>query len=425
MSEQQPSAPLVLEKEILEQFVAVYFKDREQYLSLLENHGSPLWVLDTSVLKAKALRFSQAFNAYFNQTSYYFAMKSNNRPEVSAVLLESGFGLDVSSGIELETALNLGAGDIVFSGPGKTHEELNLALRHRDRVTLLLDSFGELDRLSALVSGSEPDSPIRAGIRLTTNPKGLWRKFGIVPEMLPEFWEKITRLPHIRFAGLQFHSSWNLTPDRQVEFIALLGQTLARMPQDFNRSIEFIDIGGGYWPEEGEWLHSPETPEGASPQENSIPWDRVRPHYRIPGTPIETFAKELSHAVQTHIFPHVNCLICFEPGRWICHSAIHLLLSVTDKKGHDLVITDAGTNVIGWERFETDYFPVLNLSRPGLTERPCHILGSLCTPHDVFGYAYFGGDIETGDCLMIPCQGAYTYSLGQNFIKGLPGFVTL
>jgi diaminopimelate decarboxylase len=425
MPEHQPSGPLILEKKILERFVAGYFKDREQYLSLLENHGSPLWVLDTSVLKAKALRFSQAFNAYFDKTSYYFAMKSNNRPEVSATLLESGFGLDVSSGIELRTALNLNAGDIIFSGPGKTHEELNLALQHRDRVTLLLDSVGELDRLSALVSGQEPASPVRAGIRLTTNPKGLWRKFGITLDMLPEFWKKLAALPHIRFAGLQFHSSWNLTPERQVEFIRLLGQTLARMPREFNQSIEFMDIGGGYWPEEGEWLHSPETPEGDSPQENSIPWDRVRPHYRIPGTPIETFAKALSHAVQTHIFPHVNCRICFEPGRWICHSAMHFLLSVTDKKGHDLVITDAGTNVIGWERFETDYFPVLNLSRPGLVEKPCHILGSLCTPHDVFGYAYFGGDIETGDCLMIPCQGAYTYSLGQNFIKGLPRVVSL
>ena len=431
MPEQPPATPRLMERDILEKFVGTYLGRREIYLSLAQKHGSPLWVLDTSVLKKKAQRFSQAFSAYFDKTSYYFAMKSNNCPDVSATLLESGFGLDVSSGIELKTALSLNAGDIVFSGPGKTHEELNLALQHRDRVTLLLDSFGELDRLSALLSGSDQASPVRVGIRLTTNPKGLWRKFGIVPEMLPEFWEKMNRLPHIRFTGLQFHSSWNLTPDRQVEFITLLGQTLAQMPRDFNSRIEFIDIGGGYWPEEGEWLHSPETREGSSPQENSTPWDTVRPHYRIPGTPIEIFAKALSHAVQTHIFPFVNCRICFEPGRWICHSAMHLLFSVTDKKSrddkenHDLVITDAGTNVIGWERFETDYFPVLNLSRSGLLEKPCYILGSLCTPHDVFGYAYFGEGIETGDCLMIPCQGAYTYSLGQNFIKGLPRVVKL
>jgi diaminopimelate decarboxylase len=103
---------------------------------------------------------------------------------------------------------------------------------------------------------------------------------------------------------------------------------------------------------------------------------------------------------------------------------MHLLVSVVDKKAPDLVITDAGTNAVGWERFESDYFPVLNLTRPSLKENPCYILGSLCTPHDVWGYFYFGAAIEAGDILMIPTQGAYTYSLRQNFIKPLPMVLT-
>ena len=44
-------------------------------------------------------------------------------------------------------------------------------------------------------------------------------------------------------------------------------------------------------------------------------------------------------------------------------------MRVTDKKAGDLVVTDAGTNAVGWERFEIDYFPVLNLSRPDTGER--------------------------------------------------------
>jgi diaminopimelate decarboxylase len=100
-------------------------------------------------------------------------------------------------------------------------------------------------------------------------------------------------------------------------------------------------------------------------------------------------------------------------------------MTVVDQKGEDLVITDAGTNAVGWERFETDYFPVLNLTRPALTEKPCYILGSLCTPHDVWGFSYFGRDIRVGDVLMIPTQGAYTYSLRQNFIKPVPEVVIM
>ena len=148
-------------------------------------------------------------------------------------------------------------------------------------------------------------------------------------------------------------------------------------------------------------------------------------HYHLPATSIEGFAEALGAAVRTHLLSTVDCRICLEPGRWICNDAVHLLLSVVDKKAPDLVITDAGTNTIGWERFETDYFPVLNLTRPSLKEKPCHILGSLCTPHDVWGYTYFGSDILPGDILLIPTQGAYTYSLRQTFIKPLPCVITI
>ena len=208
-----------------------------------------------------------------------------------------------------------------------------------------------------------------------------------------------------------------------MEFIAHLGKILNQMPAQFNQSIEFIDIGGGYWPEEGEWLQFAGTQEGRGAVISSQSPGQA--HYKIPSTPIETFASILFTAIDTHLFPRVNCRICFEPGRWICHSAMHLFFTVIDKKEDDLVITDAGTNAIGWERFETDYFPILNLSQSQLVENPCDILGSLCTPHDVWGYSYFGKDIRVGDLLMIPCQGSYTYSLGQNFIKPLPRVVRI
>jgi diaminopimelate decarboxylase len=50
-------------------------------------------------------------------------------------------------------------------------------------------------------------------------------------------------------------------------------------------------------------------------------------------------------------------------------------------------------------------------------------MGSLCTPHDLWGYGYWGEDIQPGDTLLIPNQGAYTYSLRQEFIKAVPQVV--
>jgi len=114
-----------------------------------------------------------------------------------------------------------------------------------------------------------------------------------------------------------------------------------------------------------------------------------------------------------------------EPGRWLCHDAVHMLVKVVDKKAENIVITDGGTNMVGWDRFETDFFPVMNLTRPSTEEHECAVYGSLCTPHDIWGYSYFGEGIENGDMLLIPTQGAYTFSLRQEFIKSVPKFVEL
>jgi diaminopimelate decarboxylase len=200
---------------------------------------------------------------------------------------------------------------------------------------------------------------------------------------------------------------------------------LQNLAQNRRELIKFIDIGGGYWPPQGEWLQWAGTSKGRLHQallNTSFPSTE---HYKLSSSSITTFATKIGAAVQRHVVPYVDCLFYAEPGRWLCNDAMHILLTVVDKKSEDLVITDGGTNIIGWERFETDYFPVINLSRPSKSEHKCFILGSLCTPHDVWGYGYFGKGIEPGDLLLIPNQGAYTYSLRQEFIKPLPEVVAL
>lgn len=411
-----------LSTDALRDFVAPYLGNSRFYLNAVQSHGSPLYLLDTAVLRAKAARLKAAFKPVFSSVEYYYALKSNNHPDVARTLLTCGFGLDVSSGLELQAALDLGAREIVFSGPGKVDHELLLAAAHADKVVILMDSPGELERLAVVASRLK--QTVRCGVRLTVNPNGLWRKFGIPLDALADFFGAAAQYPCIRLTGLQFHTSWNLSPRHQTAFIETLGKTIDKLPLSYKRAIEFVDIGGGYWPEEGEWLHPDATPAGRVREALGYPPGYPTPHHCLPAVPIETFAEQLGAAVRQHLFSVIPCRICIEPGRWLSHEAMHLLVTVVDKKAPDLVITDAGTNAVGWERFESDYFPVLNLTRPALSEHPCHILGSLCTPHDVWGYFYFGAAIETGDILMIPTQGAYTYSLRQNFIKPLPKVLT-
>lgn len=408
-------------------FVHGYFRNKERYLDILKTSLSPVYILETDILRQRADRFRRTFMAKSPDCGFYFAMKSNNHPRVSETLLAMHYGLDVSSGAELETAILLGAQDIVFSGPGKTEDELAVAVQNHGAVTILLDSFEELNRLERAAAAR--DRLVRAGVRLTTNPAGLWRKFGIPLEDLPAFFRKAGECPHVRLQGLQFHTSWNLSPRPQCDFIAALGLSLRGLSHEALDRISFVDVGGGYWPEQGEWLRA--EPSGGNPEGANVgaPGAPEPPsplvHCRLPAAPLDIFAEDLFQAIGRYLQVLGSCRICFEPGRWICNDAMHLFLTVMDKKAPDLVIADAGINAIGWDRFESDYFPILNLSRPSMRERECTITGSLCTPHDIFGYSFFGDDIRVGDILMIPCQGAYTYSLRQAFIKPVPAVVAV
>ncbi len=412
-----------MDGEVLSSFVAGFIAKRDTYIDLARQHGSPLYIIDENVLRDRARRFMATFQNRLKNVKFFYAMKSNNHPAISEFLIGQGLGLDVSSGEELKQAIALHAGEIIFSGPGKTPAELALAAHHASNVTVLIDSFGELERLEH--AAAETGMRMWAGVRLTVDERGLWRKFGIPLAQLAEFIERAQNCRHVSFRGLQFHSSWNLHPGNQEAFIARLGEHIAKLSDDHKALIRFIDIGGGYWPPQGEWLQAAGTPEGRLRQDIEPGAENSPEHYCLSATPIEGFARRLSGALRAHIFPHVECAVYLEPGRWICNDAMHIMLTVIDKKADDLAITDGGGNAIGWERFETDYFPVINLSRPGTTERPCLILGSLCTPHDVWGYGYFGDALEPGDVLLIPTQGAYTYSLRQNFIKPLPAVAVL
>ena len=187
--------PQVLPDDTLKAFVQSHFSRREHYLKVLQNHPAPLYVLERSVLEARAGRMKTAFDRVLPQSGFYYAVKSNNHPEVARTMLAARFGLDVSSGLELQTVLNFGARDIVFSGPGKTPQELRLAAAHADRVVVLLDSFGELHRLETI--GAELNCTVRCGVRLTVNLHGLWRKFGIPLDDLAGFWQAAGRCPHV------------------------------------------------------------------------------------------------------------------------------------------------------------------------------------------------------------------------------------
>jgi diaminopimelate decarboxylase len=408
-----PDGIALLPRDELSAYIRPFQNRKGEFKKIAKDFGSPLYLFDKKALIENIEKFKSAFSPLIKGMEYYYALKCNNYLPLARTVVEAGMGLDVSSGAELKAALTLDCPRIIFSGPGKTKDELLLALANLDRVTVLIDSFDELKRLRK-ISGNLR-TKLKTGVRITGDEGGLWQKFGILLGDLELFIQKANACSKLDLCGLQFHTSWNMSPSAQLNYIRRLGKHLSQLDAKIRAQFRFLDIGGGYWPEMGEWLIRPSS----HPAKEPLNLKTMHPtrHFRVPSMTINNFAKAISLALTQHISPIMDCGVYVEPGRWIANGAMHILLTVLDKKAPDMVIVDGGINLVGWERFETDYAPVINLTSPSLKETPCWIMGSLCTPHDVWGYSFFGKSIQPGDRLFIPDQGAYTFSLRQSFIK--------
>ncbi len=393
---------------------------RGYFLAASETFGTPQYLVDEARIHAQAERFLRAFSHPQQPTRTHYALKSNPSLPVVQTACRAGLCADASSGLELELALHCAFPHIVLSGPAKSDSELELALDHADRVTVHLDSFAELERLEALAARRQ--TPIRTGIRLNTDAHGNWTKFGIPAGALGEFAAAARMMNWVQLQGVQFHLSWNRQARGYVETLRALGPLLAaHIPTD---GWKFVDIGGGFYPEDDEavypWLTDAQRLRALSGQDGAdapaADWDLRYLLHDV--QPIEDMASEVFTAFDQSVSSKVGPLaLWLEPGRYIANKGVHILLQVADVKSDDIAIADGGTNLLGWERLESEHCPLINLSHPSTQQRRCRVYGSLCTPHDLWGYAYYGTHLAVGDILLLPAQGSYVQTLAQRFIK--------
>jgi diaminopimelate decarboxylase len=396
------------------------------YLESASALGTPQYFYDETSLEDSIKIFNSTFKKHLTRFQMFYAMKSNHLPEISQKAVRLGSGLDVSSGMELERALLTGCEKIIFSGPGKRDDELELAVKNSKKITIMLDSPGEYKRLSGIIKrlNLRNDAKISSGIRIRNPFQGNWNKFGTRLEELGQFLRMISQDDRIEAEGVQFHTSWNLGPENQVKLIKDIGNYLInRVPRNYIKGFRFFDIGGGYWPDSGEWLNPENTLIGRLIRTifTGVKFDNR--HYYMESKGLSHFSREISAAIRSHGGILKDLEIWAEPGRWISNGSMHILLKVIDVKTSDAAITDGGINILGWERPLTEYIPVINLSRPAEKENSITVFGSLCTPDDIWGRTLFGRTIIKDDIIIIPNQGAYTYSLRQAFIKPVPRIV--
>ncbi len=322
--------------------------------------------------------------------SLYYSVKSNSNVAVLRVLSQLGSGMDVVSGGEYLRARKAGVpGErIVFSGVGKTSEEMTLALTQGIRQ-FNVESIPEIQQLDIVASKLGKVAPVSIRINPDVDAKTHQKimtgksenKFGIPISLAEEVYNKTLEFQNISIVGIDVHIGSQITDlkpfKKAFEKIADLISNLRSSGQNISR----VDIGGGI---------------GISYHRNQA--DPISPN---------AFSSMLKS-----IFGNMDLEIQIEPGRYISGNAGLLISSVIFLKegsNHNFLIIDAGMNdLIRPALYEANHELIPLLSHSDKSPKmQVDVVGPICESSDVFVKKAVLPKLCSGDLIAIYSAGAY------------------
>ena len=350
--------------------------------------GTPLYIYSTATLTRHFRVFDEALAGMDHLIC--FAVKANSNIAVLKTLGALGAGMDVVSGGEYLRAKAAGVpGErIVFSGVGKTRDEMRLALEGGVRQ-FNVESEPELQALSAVAAELGVVAPITVRVNPDVDAKTHAKiatgksenKFGIPIAKARTVYAHAAALPGIEVIGIDVHIGSQLTdlePFRQAyQKVAELTRALRADGHDIRR----LDLGGGL----------------------GIPYERSN---TAPPLPLE-YGQVIREAVGD-----LGCEIEIEPGRLVAGNAGLLVTSVIYNKqgeGRDFLIVDAAMNdLIRPAMYDAhhDIIPVIEPA-PGADQHPVDIVGPVCETGDTFARQRDMTALAEGDLVAFRSAGAY------------------
>lgn len=349
--------------------------------------GTPCYVYSRATLVRHARVIADAFRGQSVLIAY--SVKANGNLAVLATLAGQGCGADVVSGGELLRARKAGvpASKIVFSGVGKTADEMALALEqgiHQFNV----ESAGELRLLSAVASKLGREAPVALRVNpdiaagghpnISTGKSG--DKFGVPWGDAEALYAEAASLPGIRAVGVDVHIGsqiGDLAPMRAA-FEKVVGLALRLRAQ--GHAIQRIDVGGGL---------------GIPYKEGDAP------------APPSAYAAMISEVTAGHGFE-----VILEPGRVIAGNAGLLLTTALyekDAPDRTFLIVDAGMNDLIRPALYGAHHDILPLDepQPGHPARAYDVVGPICESTDKFASGRMLPEVKPGDRLAFMSAGAY------------------
>ena len=367
------------------------FVEDTSVLNIIKKNKTPFYLYSKKQIEENYLNFNSAFKEV--KPLICFATKANTNLTVLRTLKKLGSGADVVSGGELLKAIKAGINPnkIVFSGVGKTEDELKLAIKKK---ILLINVESESEAKLINKIAKKFNNKISIGFRLNPNVDAKTHKkistgkaenkFGISIDDFATFYKNITKFKNLKIDALSVHIGSQIlsdTPFRKTLNILL------KVISKLNLKLKYVDLGGGF---------------GIKYKKNDKQINLLK------------YAKDVLRFKKK-----LNCQIIFEPGRTIIGNAGILVTKIQYiKKGKNknFAILDAGMNDFMRPALYDaihDIVPVIKIIKKN--KNVIEFVGPICKSTCKFLQYKKYQKINENDFLAITNVGAYGSSLSSNY----------
>ena len=382
---------------------------------LLEQYGSPLFVISEKKLRANARRLQRAFKTRYPQVLFGWSYKTNYLGAICNTLHQEGICAEVVSAFEYQRARSLGVPGhcILFNGPYKPREILEQAVKEKAHIHI--DHLDELYMLEDIAHELGKEVAVTIRLNFDTGYTEPWSRFGFNVESgqaMDVAW-RICSSRYLKLTGLHSHIGTFITePEAYKVQVRTMCSFMQAVEEKTRCEIEYLDIGGGF------------------ASLNSLQGYYLPPEQVVPS--IEQYAEaicdtlmELTHERAAH--GRARPTLVLETGRAMVDDTEYLVSSVVANKhlpdGRRGVVMDAGVNLLFtsfWYNHQVKPTRQLN-GKPEETV----LYGPLCMNIDVLRHNITIPPLNVGDALVFSPVGAYNNTQWMQFIEFRPNVVMI
>ncbi|MDJ0744766.1 MAG: diaminopimelate decarboxylase [Xenococcaceae cyanobacterium MO_167.B27] len=372
---------------------------------LVEQYGSPLYVLDETTLRTACKQYRDGFAHYYGgESQVIYASKAWSCLAVCSIINSEGLGFDVVSGGEIYTALQAGveSQNLYFHGNNKSRSELELAVTTGCQI--IVDNWLELKTLTTIAQESSTQ-PVKILLRLTPGIEchtheyirtgHLDSKFGFDPNQIEQVYAFVSNQPTLECLGIHAHIGSQIFERQPHQDVADVLVKWLKPAQDYGLPMTTLNVGGGL---------------GICYTESDDP------------PSITEWVKAVSEAVETACNHHQISLpkLIAEPGRSLIGSACVTAYTVgSDKEVPEIrkyITVDGGMSDNPRPiTYESVYRSLIANKMSAVLTETVTVAGKHCESGDVLIKDAALPKTEPGDILVVMTTGAYNYSMASNY----------